>query len=160
MAGSVFGNTIQSNIVKYASDLPPQYAFALINDASAVYTIIPEQYREQSLIAYTEALRSVYIIGVPLAAIGLVGALCIKNTRMQTKEQEEEANRLAMEKEAGGAATVGDADAEKAMVAEESRAEREEDIAVGTALTNAEPAGVVEQRTGVFAGQIEKRDAL
>lgn len=156
MAGSVFGNTIQSNIVKYAPDLPAVYANALINDASAVYTLIPEQYREQSLIAYTEALRNVYIIGVPLAAIGLMGGLFIKNTRMQTKAQEEEANRLAREKEAGVLGVI--ADAEKA-VGQEGRAEREEDIAMATAAVNAEPAAVVEQREGI-TGQDEKRAAV
>lgn len=115
MAGSVFGNTIQTNIAKYASDLPPQFANALINDASAVWSIIPEQYREGALMAYTEALRNVYIIGVPCAIIGFIGAMFIKNSKMQSKAEEEEANRVLREKAAGSA------DAEK-VVGEETKA--------------------------------------
>lgn len=135
MAGSVFGNTIQTNIVKYAPDLPPQYAGSLINDASAVWTVIPEQYREVSLLAYTEALRNVYIVGVPCAILGLAGALAIKNSKMQSKAEEEEANRLMREKAAAG---QSDRASEK-TVTDESKAQKEEDIAMGTAMAGVEP---------------------
>lgn len=100
--------------------------------------MIPEQYREQSLQAYTEALRNVYIIGLPCALLALAGALVIKNSRMQTKEEEEEANRLAREKAAGVSGGGKDE-------VDEERAQKEEDLAVGTALVGAEPAAVVEQ---------------
>lgn len=81
--------------------------------------------------AYTEALRNVYIIGVPCAILGFFGALAIKNSKMQTKAEEEESNRLARERVA--AAKDGE------------RTEREEEIAVGTAVVGAEPEAVVEQ---------------
>jgi hypothetical protein len=135
IGGSVFGNTIQTNIAKYAPDLPPQYAEALINDASAVWTLIPEQYREASLIAYTEALRNVYIVGVPYAILALVGALAIKNSKMQSKAEEEEANRLMREK---AAASQGDRASEK-TVTDGTQAQKEEDIAIGTAMAGVEP---------------------
>lgn len=72
--------------------------------------------------AYTQALRNVYIIGVPLAIIAFGGALAIKNSKMQTKAEEEAA--IKKSREQNGQAEGQDVDVEKAAaVREEAEAE-------------------------------------
>lgn len=66
--------------------------------------------RPSVLIAYTETLRDVYIIGVPCGIIAFFAALVIKNSKMPTKEEEQaamaklKAAAAAKEKEAALAA--------------------------------------------------------
>lgn len=42
LAGSVFENMIQVNLARYAPDLPSSLVAAVINNAGAVWTIVPE----------------------------------------------------------------------------------------------------------------------
>lgn len=94
------------------------------------------------MIAYTETLRAVYIIGVPCAILAFCGALLIKNSKMQTKAEEEEAIRKAREEvaaENGGNLPV---DAEK-QIQDAVRAEREEEEAVAIAAVAPAPDGAV-----------------
>lgn len=102
-------------------------------------------YREDCLIAYTETLRAVYIIGVPCAIFSFFGALFIKNSKMQTKAEEEEAIRKAREEaaaeEAGGSQTPDDAEKQ---VKDAVRAEREEEEAATVAAVAPVPQGAVQ----------------
>ena len=141
--GSVFGNTLQTNLHKYAPDLPQELAAAVLNDATATWNLVPEQFRAQTLMAYTEALRNVYIIGVPLAIIAFFGALAIKNSKMQTKAEEEAAIKKSREDAAGGGAKEG-GEAEKAIVSDEAQVQREEAEAEAMAAVAPVPAPVVE----------------
>jgi hypothetical protein len=127
---------------KYAPDLPADLAVAVLNDATAVWHVVPEQYREQSLMAYTQALRNVYIIGVPLAIIAFIGAMFIKNSRMQTKAEEEAAIKKSREDAAGAPAEGGDA--EKAVKADAERAQTEAAEAEAVAAVAPVPAQVVQ----------------
>lgn len=92
--------------------------------------------------AYTETLRAVYIIGVPCSILAFAGSLLIKNSKMQTKAEEEEAIRKARE-EAAADEKSGDAgDAEK-QVKDAVRAEREEEEAEVMTAVGAVPDGAV-----------------
>ena len=100
LAGSVFENTIQKNLLKYAPGLPAEATLAVINSAAAVWTAVPDNLRPQVLMAYTQSLRDVYICGLPFSIIALGAALCIKNSKMQTKAEETAAIQASREKEA------------------------------------------------------------
>lgn len=100
LANSVFANMIQRNLHKYVPQLPGPLLHAVVNDATAVWTKLPEQYREPALVAYTETMRVVYIIGVPLGVLGIVSGLFIRNSKMPSKEEEMAKNAALKEKEA------------------------------------------------------------
>ena len=59
-----------------------------------------QELRDSVLVAYTESLRDVYVIGIPCGILAALGALCIKNSRMQTKAEELAAIEAAKEKAA------------------------------------------------------------
>jgi hypothetical protein len=127
---------IQVNLAKYVPTLPEAYVQAVVNSADAVWTTVPESYREPVLIAYTETLRDVYIIGVPMAIIAVIGALFIKNSKMPTKAEEMAKiqalkEKAALEKE-GGATAAAEA------------AEREANVAEGVSAVNPQPAQAVQ----------------
>lgn len=95
------------------------------------------------MIAYTETLRAVYIIGVPCSILAFVGALFIKNSKMQTKAEEEEAIRKAREEAAADdktATTPGDAEKD---IKDAVRAEREEEEATAMTAVGPVPDGAV-----------------
>jgi hypothetical protein len=110
-------------------------------------------YRENCLRAYTETLRAVYIIGVPCAILAFIGALFIKNSKMQTKAEEEEAIRKAREEEAGegNAVVAGDVEKQEGRIHDSARAEREEEEAVALSAVGPVPQAAVE------TGSDEKR---
>lgn len=110
------------------------------------------------MIAYTETLRAVYIIGVPCSVLAFVGALFIKNSKMQTKAEEEEAIRKAREEAAADAAgsAEGPVDAEK-QVKDAVRAEREEEEATAIAAVAPVPQGAVQGGTDAQSALDDKR---
>ncbi|OCF76843.1 aflatoxin efflux pump AFLT [Kwoniella mangroviensis CBS 8886] len=114
MGGSVFENMIQRHLKSSVPGITEEIVMAVVNDATAVWTYVPDEMRPAVLQAYTKTLSQVYIIGLPLAVIALAGALILKNDKIATKEEEEAAKQSAKEKEA-------------------LEAEKEEEIAVGTA---------------------------
>lgn len=110
-------------------------------------------YRENCLRAYTETLRAVYIIGVPCAILAFIGALFIKNSKMQTKAEEEEAIRKAREEAAveDGTAIAGDVEKQERRIDDSARVEREEEEAVALSAVGPVPQAAVE------TGSDEKR---
>ncbi|WVQ83765.1 hypothetical protein IAT38_005909 [Cryptococcus sp. DSM 104549] len=104
LAGSVFENMIQRNLRSSIPGISPAVVTAVINDASAVWTSVPDELRVPVLEAYTKTLSQVFIIALPFSIIALVAALCMKNDRMVSKEDEqkvaEEAKAAKAEKEA------------------------------------------------------------
>jgi len=110
-------------------------------------------YRENCLRAYTETLRAVYIIGVPCAILAFIGALFIKNSKMQTKAEEEEAIRKAREEAAveDGTAIAGDVEKQEGHINDSARVEREEEEAVALSAVGPVPQAAVE------TGSDEKR---
>ncbi|KAK4687774.1 MFS transporter, DHA2 family, glioxin efflux transporter, partial [Tremellales sp. Uapishka_1] len=135
LGGAIFENQIQTNIRKYASDLPAQYVNAVVQDANAVWDTVPDQYRHNVLIAYTKTLSQVYIIGLPMAILAIIGGLCIKNSKMQTKAEEEAAIKASRERDAAGAVAANKVD-------DAIELNQEAGLAAGVGETNAIPAGV------------------
>jgi len=117
LAGSVFENMLQVNLRKYSPETPEPLVHAIISSATAVWDTVPDSLRPSVLKAYTETLRQVYIIGIPFALLGLAGALCMKNSRMQTKAEETAALQAAKDK--AGAEAVGEVEAKNIVEAEE-----------------------------------------
>lgn len=82
MAGSIFGNMIQKNIHKYAPNLAPNVLKEVQNNANGVWTSVPEDQRQAVREAYLKTLNDVYLIGVPMGAIAVIAALCMRNVKM------------------------------------------------------------------------------
>lgn len=99
------------------------------------------------LVAYTETLRDVYIIGLPCAILGLLGALLIKNSKMQTKAEEEAAHQKAKEQaalEEGGAGVAAGDEKANGTRHDAERAEQEEEEAEAIGAVGPVPDGAVE----------------
>jgi Na+/melibiose symporter-like transporter len=106
LAGSVFENMMQVNLHKYVPGLPEELVHAITSNANALWTAVPESLRPATLEAYSHTVRVVFIIGVPAAILAVIGALCMRNDKMPTKEEEAERmqKRLAAEEAAAAAA--------------------------------------------------------
>ncbi|WVQ75390.1 hypothetical protein IAR50_005010 [Cryptococcus sp. DSM 104548] len=122
MGGSVFENMIQRHLKSSVPSLSPDDIAAIINDASAVWTIVPDDLRTPVLEAYTKALSQVFVIALPLSLIAFGGALVMRNDKMATKEEEEAAKEAA-----AGKAKAKEGDEEQRV----SGVESEERTAVG-----------------------------
>jgi flagellar biosynthesis component FlhA len=83
----------------------------------------------------------VYILGLPFAFLGFLAALVIKNSKMQTKEEENAAIQAAKEKEAGDKeVAVKDVEAE-----DEAKQEKEAGWAEATAAVAPQPEATTER---------------
>ncbi|WWC67872.1 uncharacterized protein I206_101789 [Kwoniella pini CBS 10737] len=100
MGGSVFENMIQRHLRSSVPGITETIVMAVVNDATAIWTYVPDEMRPAVLAAYCKTLSQVYIIGLPLAIIALAGALILKNDKIATKEEEEAAKQSAKEKDA------------------------------------------------------------
>ena len=161
LAGSVFENMIQVYLRKYAPNLPAELVAVVINDANAIWTVVPDvreaptpvsacahvaqNLRDSVLVAYTKTVSDVYLIGVPLAFAGTLSALCIKNSRMQTKGEEQAAIQESKEAAAVAARAEGKTSEEVEKEVEAAAvAKQEEQAAAGIAMVNAEPEAAVD----------------
>ena len=97
VATCILENVLQKKLHHYAPDMPAQYVTQIINQASAVWTTVPPQYREPALRAYTDVLRIVYILGLPFGVLAFIFALCLTNEKMQTKQQEQDGIKASQE---------------------------------------------------------------
>ncbi|GMK56868.1 hypothetical protein CspeluHIS016_0307080 [Cutaneotrichosporon spelunceum] len=104
LAGSVFENMIQVNLHKYVPDLPDELVKALTSNASALWTVVPEELRSQTLEAYSQTMRIVFIIGVPGGVLGFLGGLIMRNDKMPSKAEETERMQKRREEEEAAAA--------------------------------------------------------
>ncbi|WVQ84183.1 hypothetical protein IAT38_006333 [Cryptococcus sp. DSM 104549] len=116
LGGSVFENMIQRNLRSGVPGVTEQIIFAVVNDASAVWTTVPEDLRVPVLEAYTKTLSQVFIIALPLAIIALGGALLMRNDRMTSKEDEEKEKEAKLAAKAEKDAAEGKAVDEEAAV--------------------------------------------
>ncbi|WWC86979.1 uncharacterized protein L201_001860 [Kwoniella dendrophila CBS 6074] len=122
MGGSVFENMIQRHLKSMVPGITEPLVMAVVNDATAIWTYIPDEMRPAVLRAYTKTLSQVYIIGLPLSLLALIGALILKNDKIATKEEEEAAKNSAKEANA-------------------LQAKKEEELAVATVqVGDAQPA--------------------
>lgn len=125
LAGSVFENLLQKNLHKYVPDLPDELVQAVVNQATAVWTDVPEYFRPATLTAYVNTMRIVYIIGVPFGAAGLLAALFIKDEQLPSKEEEMAKNAARKEQAAREAKAVEGTDASAEADVEKSPKEKE-----------------------------------
>ncbi|KAF8304792.1 MFS general substrate transporter [Clavulina sp. PMI_390] len=82
LAGSVFGNMLQKNLVKDVPSLSSDIIQKIQANANAVWTDVPDDLRPTVLEAYTKTLSYVFIIGVPGSVIALAGALAMRDVKM------------------------------------------------------------------------------
>lgn len=82
LAQSVFGNMLKRNLGRYAPGLGHELRARVALDATALWTAVPDALRPGALMAYAESMRLVFVIGVPLAVIGLGFALLIPDKKL------------------------------------------------------------------------------
>ncbi|KAF8142681.1 ABC transporter [Mycena galopus ATCC 62051] len=80
VAEPVFSSELTRNLMRYAPDAPVE----IVKDTpTAIYTALPAAMIPDVLRSYTEALRIVFVLGVPMAGIALVSACFIQNLRIE-----------------------------------------------------------------------------
>ncbi|KAJ7082359.1 ABC transporter [Mycena belliarum] len=79
VAEPVFSSILSKNLLIYAPDAPAEI---VKQSPTAIYTILPPAMIPGVVKSYTEALRIVFVLGVPVAGLGLLSALFIKNLRI------------------------------------------------------------------------------
>lgn len=84
VGAAVFGNQLASNIVKFAPGLSPEQALAVRSSVTAIFKL-PKELQEQAILAYSESLDRVFLIGVPAGALASLSSLLIKNYNIQER---------------------------------------------------------------------------
>ncbi|KAJ6617097.1 transporter [Mycena sp. CBHHK59/15] len=80
IAEPVFASELAKYLLQYAPDAPA----AIVKESpTAIYTALPAALIPGVVHAYTEALRIVFVLGVPVAGLALIAAMFIKNIRIE-----------------------------------------------------------------------------
>ncbi|KAJ6464617.1 putative transporter [Mycena vitilis] len=79
VAEPVFASFLAKYLAQYAPDAP---AAVVKESPTAIYTALTEALIPAVVRAYADALRIVFVLGVPVAGLALVAALFIKNLRI------------------------------------------------------------------------------
>ncbi|KAJ7691182.1 transporter [Mycena rosella] len=79
VAEPVFSSELTKNLLKYAPDAPLE---VVKQSPTAIYTALPAELIPGVVKSYAEALKVVFILGVPVAGLALISACFIKNIRM------------------------------------------------------------------------------
>ncbi|KAJ7026760.1 ABC transporter [Mycena alexandri] len=109
VAEPIFASELTKNLLKYAPNAPA----AIVKESpTTIRSALPADMIAGVVRSYTESLRIVFVVGVPIAGLGLIAASMIKNLRI-TKEAPPAAAAAAP----AAPATTGDADVEKGAVA-------------------------------------------
>ncbi|KAJ7624719.1 major facilitator superfamily domain-containing protein [Roridomyces roridus] len=82
VAEPVFSSQLTKYLRKYAPEAP---ASVVRESPTNIYTELPQEMIPGVVRSYTEALRVVFVVGVPVAGLALIASLFIKNIRI-TKE--------------------------------------------------------------------------
>ncbi|KAJ7168993.1 major facilitator superfamily domain-containing protein [Mycena filopes] len=85
LAEPVFSSELSKFLLKYAPDAP---AAIVKNSPSAIWTSLAKEFVPGVVRSYTEALRVVFILGVPAGGFGLIAAFFIKNIRIPKEEKD------------------------------------------------------------------------
>ncbi|KAJ7614847.1 transporter [Roridomyces roridus] len=104
VAEPVFSSELTKYLERYAPDAPVEI---VKESPTQIYTALPEGMVEGVVKSYAEALRIVFVIGVPLAGLALVAALFIQ--------------RIRIPRTAPAGAKKADADVEKAPARESEK---------------------------------------
>ncbi|KZP21415.1 transporter [Athelia psychrophila] len=116
VAEPVFSSLLTQNLLKYAPDAP---AMIVKESPVNIYTDIPAELIPGVVLAYCDSLKVVFIIGVPIAILGLISSLFIKNIKIE-KTKIKKADRAPDADEHTLEAGPDQADVEKVGVEEES----------------------------------------
>ncbi|KAJ7174162.1 ABC transporter [Mycena crocata] len=79
VAEPVFASELSKYLLRFAPEAP---AFIVKESPTAIYTDLPPDMIPGVVRAYTESLRIVFVLGVPVAGLALVAAMFIKNIRI------------------------------------------------------------------------------
>ncbi|KAJ7717010.1 transporter [Mycena metata] len=79
VAEPIFASELTKNLIKYAPDAP---AMIVKESPTAIWTALPAALIPGVVRSYTEALRIVFVVGVPIAGLGLISAAMIQNIRI------------------------------------------------------------------------------
>jgi hypothetical protein len=80
IAEPVFASELGKYLVRFAPDAP---AAIVKQSPTAIYTGLPADMIPGVVHAYTESLRVVFVIGVPVAGLTLLASVFIKNSRIE-----------------------------------------------------------------------------
>ncbi|KAJ7073623.1 ABC transporter [Mycena amicta] len=79
VAEPVFASELGKYLLKYAPDAP---ALIVKESPTAIWTSLPAEMIPGVVRSYTESLRIVFVIGVPVAGLALISSMFIKNIRI------------------------------------------------------------------------------
>ncbi|KAJ7756579.1 ABC transporter [Mycena metata] len=79
IAEPIFASPLAKNLRKFAPDAP----VSIVEEApTAIYSALPKEFIPGVVHSYTDALKVVFVVGVPAAGMALIAALFIKNIRI------------------------------------------------------------------------------
>lgn len=87
IAGTVFANTLESNITIYAPSLPNQL-IAGVRQSISVISGLPSDLKDQVIVAYVHALGWVFIVGVPTMIASSMCVILIQNYNVKERGAE------------------------------------------------------------------------
>ncbi|KAJ7137537.1 ABC transporter [Mycena crocata] len=79
VAEPVFASQLSKYLLRYAPEAP---AFIVKESPTAIYTELPEAMIPGVVRSYSEALKLVFLLGVPVAGLALISAIFIQNIRI------------------------------------------------------------------------------
>ncbi|KAJ7662815.1 ABC transporter [Mycena polygramma] len=84
IAESVFAPQLSTFLLKYAPEAP---AVVVKESPAAIWTALPAEMIPGVVLAYTKALKIVFVLGVPVAGLALISAFFISNIRIPKTEE-------------------------------------------------------------------------
>ncbi|KAJ7652695.1 transporter [Mycena polygramma] len=84
IAESVFAPELSKFLLKYAPEAP---AVVVKESPAAIWTALPKDMIAGVSLAYTEALKIVFVLGVPVAGLALISAFFIANIRIPKTDE-------------------------------------------------------------------------
>ncbi|KAJ7052196.1 ABC transporter [Mycena amicta] len=80
VAEPVFASELTKFLAKYAPEAPAE---VVRQSPTAIYTALPAEMIPGVVRSYTEALRIVFVVGVPVAGLALIASMFIKNLKIE-----------------------------------------------------------------------------
>ena len=87
IAGTVFSNTLESNITIYAPNLPNKLITG-VRQSISVISGLPSDLKDQVIVAYVHALGWVFIVGVPTMIASSICVLLVQNHNVKERGAE------------------------------------------------------------------------
>ncbi len=87
IAGTVFANTLESNITTYAPSLPNELITG-VRQSISVISFLPSNLKDQVIVAYVHALDWVFMIGVPTMIASFLCVFLVQNHHVKERGAE------------------------------------------------------------------------